>query len=201
MGIHSLRVLLVGVGIAALGCMATPPAKFYTLSPIVKNDALKSEIEQGARTLVLGIGPVRLPQYLGAKEIITRTDVNQIHLAEYDLWGGSLQDDFSRNLLENLSILLAGDRVHVFPRAGIGALDYRVAVDVLRFDGSRGGDVVLVATWTIREGQGSKVVRAKTSRIQEPSGGQGYDTLVGGMSRALARLSREIGEAIKDLPR
>jgi len=196
------HVLLVGVGVAAgLGCAGSPAARFYTLSPLATTGEVKSEKGTAGQTLAVGIGPVRLPHYLARKEIVTRTDANQIDLAEYDLWGGSLQDDFSRNLLENLSLLLAGDRVSLFPWPGMGALDYRVGVEVMRFDGNREGDVVLIANWTIREGQGTKVIRVQTSRIQEPSGAKGYEAMVAGMSRALGRLSREIGEAIKALPR
>jgi len=58
----------------------------------------------------------------------------------------------------------------------------------------------MIVNWTIREGQGNQVVRVQNSRIQEPSGGQSYEAMVGGMSRALGRLSREVGEAIKALP-
>jgi hypothetical protein len=162
---------------------------------------MKSEKETAGRDLAIGIGPVRIPQYLTRKEIVTRTDANKIDLAEFDLWGGSLQDDFSRNLLENLSLLLASDRVSLYPWPGMGTIDYRVGMDVIRFDGNRGGDVVLIVNWAIRTGQDNKVIRVQNSRIQEPSGGQSYEAMVGGMSRALARLSREIGESIKALPR
>lgn len=196
------QVLLVGVGLAAgLGCAGSAPAKFYTLSPLATTGEVKSPKEAAGRDLAIGIGPVRLPQYLVRKEIVTRTDANKIDLAEYDLWGGSLQDDFSRNLLENLSLLLASDRVSLYLWPGMGTIDYRVGMDVIRFDGNRGGDVVLIANWTIREGQGNKFIRVQNSRIQEPSGGQSYEAMVGGMSRALDRLSREIGEAVKALPR
>jgi len=58
----------------------------------------------------------------------------------------------------------------------------------------------MIPNWTIREGLGNKAVRVQNSRIQEASGGQSYEAMVGGMSRALGRLSREIGEAIKALP-
>ena len=196
------QVLLVGVGMAAvLGCAGAPTEKFYTLSPLAATGEVKSEKGTAGQILSIGIGPVRLPQYLARKEIVTRTDTNKIDLAEYDVWGGSLRDDFSRNLLENLSLLLAGDRVSLFPYPGVGALDYRVGVNVIRFDGNRGGDIILIANWTIREGMVNKVVRVQNSRIQEPSGGQSYEAMVGGMSRALGRLSQEIGEAIKTLPR
>jgi len=97
---------------------------------------------------------------------------------------------------------MIGERVSLFPRPGMGALDYRVGVDVIRFGGRAfGGNVFLIATWTIREGQGTKITRVQNSRIQEPTGGQSYEAIVQGMSRALARLSREISEAVKVLPR
>jgi uncharacterized lipoprotein YmbA len=196
------QVLLAGVGMAAaLGSAGSPPAKFYTLSSMATPGEVKTEKGTAGQTLTIGIGPVHLPRYLARKEIVTRTDANQIDVAENDLWGGSLQDDFSRNLLENLALLLIGDRVTLLPWPGMGALDYRVGVDVVRFDGNRGGDVVLIANWTIREGQRAKVVRVQTSRILEPSGGQSYEAMVGGMSRALGHLSREIAQAIKTLPR
>jgi uncharacterized protein len=196
------RVLLLGVMAAAgLGCAGSPNAKFYTLSPLVSTAEVKSLKETPAHDLIIGVGPVRIPQYLMRKEIVTRTDENRIDLAEYDLWGGTLQDDFSRSLIENLNLLLAGNRVSLFPWPGTGTVDYRVGVEVARFDGSLGGEVVLIATWTIREGKGNKIVLVRTSRIQESAGGQTYEAVVGAMSRALARLSREIGETIRALPR
>jgi uncharacterized lipoprotein YmbA len=196
------RVLLLGVMAAAgLGCAGSPNAKFYTLSPLVSTGEVKSLKETPGRDLAIGVGPVRLPQYLMRKEIVTRTDQNRIDLAEYDLWGGTLQDDFSRSLMENLTLLLAGERVSLFPWPGMTGLDYRVGVEVVRFDGNLGGEVVLIATWVIRESQGNKISLVRTSRIQEPARAQGYEGMVGGMSRALARLSLEIGEAVKKLPR
>jgi uncharacterized lipoprotein YmbA len=196
------RWLLLGIGLAAgWGCGSTAPAKFYTLSPLPAMGERASGKEAADRGLAVGIGPIRLPLYLVRPEIVTRTDANKIEVAELDLWGGSLQDDFSRNLLENLSFLLAGDRVSLYLLPGVGAVDYRVAVDVIRFDGVRGRDVVLIAGWTIRSGLDSKTVRVGNSRILEPTGGENYEAMVGGMSRALGRLSREIGEAIKALPR
>jgi uncharacterized lipoprotein YmbA len=197
-----LWLLLLGVGLfAGVGCFGSAPAKFYTLSPLSTTREVRSEKETADRALAIGIGPVRLPQYLAGQEIVTRTDANKINLAEFDLWGGSLQDDFSRNLLENLSLLLAGDRVSLGLWPGMSVIDYRVGVEVIRFDGNRGGDIFLIANWTIQEGRGNKVVRVENARIQEPSGGQSYEDMVGGMSRALGRLSREIAEAIKTLPR
>ena len=197
-----LRLGLLGFGlVAGWGCASSESAKFYTLSPLATSGEVRSEKKRTATDPAIGIGPVRLPEYLVRKEIVTRTDANKIELGEYDLWGGSLQDDFSRTLLENLSLLLAGQQLSLYLWPGMGAVDYRVGMEVTRFDGIRGGDVILIAAWAIREGQSNKVVTVQNSRIQEPTGAQSYEAMVGGMSRALSRLSREIAEAIKGLPR
>ena len=199
---YRLRLVLLGVGlVAGFGCASTAPSKFYTLSPLAAGGEIRSEKGASGQVLAIAVGPVRLPQYLVRQEIVTRTDANKIDLAEFDLWGGSLQDDFSRNLLENLSRLLGNERVFLYLWPATGPMNYRVGVEVIRFDGKLGGDVVLIANWTIRDEQGKKVIRVENSRIQEPTGGESYETMVGGMSRALGRLSREIGEAVKALPR
>ncbi|HSR13570.1 MAG TPA: PqiC family protein, partial [Thermodesulfobacteriota bacterium] len=142
-----------------------------------------------------------LPYYLARKEIVTRTDAHRVDVAQNEFWGGSLQDDFSRTLLENLIILLADDGIHLYPWPGGGKGDYRVAVDVLRFDGSRGGEIVLLTKWVVRNGQDNKEMRNRNLRIRETVSDGSYEALVAGMSRAVARLSREIGEDLKSLSR
>ena len=72
-------------------------------------------------------------------------------------------------------------------------------MDVIRFDGSLGGDVSLIARWAILEGKDKKIVFARKSTIIEPSGGKGYEAMVAADSRALEKLSREIAETIKTL--
>jgi len=70
---------------------------------------------------------------------------------------------------------------------------------VIRFDGSLGGDVSLIARWAVLEGKEKKLVSVRKSTIIEPSGGQGYEAMVAADSRALEKLSREIAEAIRTL--
>ena len=196
-----LGMFLLGAALAVgLGCAGGPPSKFYTLSPMPVTDA-KVGKEADGRPVAVALGPVRLPYYLARKEIVTRTDAHRIDVAENEFWGGSLKDDFSGTLLENLTLLLAEDRITLYSWPGGGRGDYRVAVDVIRFDGSRGGEVVLLTKWVIRDGKDNKELRSRDTRIRETVNDRSYEALVGGMSRAVARLSREIGEDIKALPR
>ena len=147
----------------------------------------------------IGIGLIDIPDYLHRQQIVTRTGQNELKIAEFDRWVGSLEEDISRVLVENLSILLAEDRVSVFPWKQSVPMDYIVAVDILRFDGKPGEQVVLKARWTIRGKKDKKMVLAHETNIGEDMEGYDYNTMVAAMSRALVNLSRDIATALRSL--
>ncbi len=184
----------------ALGCAGTKPAKFYTLNSLDISE-IESRSEEATRGVALGIGPVRFPDYLNRPQIMTRSSHNALTFAEYHRWAGSLREDFSRILAENLSILLATARIALFPWTSVTPIDYRVTIDVIRFEGKIGGDVTLKVRWSILGGAVKKVLVIKTSNFIEPVGGANYEALVAVQSRALAGLSREIAEAINNISR
>jgi uncharacterized lipoprotein YmbA len=195
------RLALVAVVLClviATGCASTRPSRFYTLSSLVSSE---TGTKAGASSpgIAIGVGPIRLPEHLDRQQIVTRSSGNELRLAEFDRWAGSLKDDFSRVLAENLSILLSTDRVSLYPWRRSMVIDYQVVVDVARFDGELGGNAWLDARWTVFGGRDKEVLSMHTSRISEPSGAQGHAALVAAQSRALGRLSREIAEAIKDI--
>ena len=193
-------VPLLSVCIATLlGCATTTPSRFYTLTPMKGPDASTGviHVEEGA---ILALGPVRLPEYLDRPQIATRSEGNEIRLHETERWAGSLQEDVSRVLLENLSALLAGKRVNVVRWTSamqtMAPFRNRMAIEILRFEGSVGGTVVLKARYALLGPDGKKVIAAGESTVREPAGGSDYDSLVAAMSRALAAFSREIAAAV-----
>ena len=191
------RFLLFGLGLLlVLGCASSPPTRHYTLSSLQEggSERRESTSDQG---LVIRVGPIKFSEYLDRTEIVTRSSSNKITLSDFDLWAGSLAEDFSRVLAENLSVLLSTESVIVYPGPRPSSVDYQITVDVIRFDGPLGGDVSLIARWAIVEGKEKKLVSVRKSTIIEPSGGKGYEAMVAADSRALEKLSREIAEAIK----
>lgn len=181
------------------GCAGTGPSKFYTLTPMKALDAPGKGVpaEEGG---FLAVGPVILPDYLDRPQIMTRSEGNEVRLRETERWAGSLEGDVSRVLLENLSELLAGNRitvVHWSPATQPQApFRNRVGVEILRFEGPLGGTVVLKARHTLYGEDGRKVVSVGESTVREAAGGPEYESLVAAMSRALATLSREIAAAV-----
>ena len=78
-------------------------------------------------------------------------------------------------------------------------IQYQVTVDVSRFDGTLGENAWLNARWSILDGENKKVLAMHRSLINEPSGAPSYKAMVEAQSRALAKLSREIADAIKEI--
>ena len=143
---HKLIVLALGALLAVqFGCTSSPSSRFYVLSSTAATTPeAKRSGDEGC--LSIGIGPIKIPDYLERPQIVTRTGPNEITLGEFDRWGGPLKDNFIRVLANDLSNLLCIKTIAIFPwRAGV-PIDYRVEIEVLRLDGSLGGNVLLGAS-------------------------------------------------------
>jgi uncharacterized protein len=195
-----ISVMILGLSLLLLlGCASTsPPARFYTLNSISSSEApFEKSLTQG-RTI--GLGPIRFPDYLDHPGIVTRTGNNTLDIAEFDLWAGSLKEDFTRVLLQNLFTLLGNDKIVLYPYSSTLPTSLRVLLSVTRFDGTLGDKVYLDAGWIILEGPDKKEGISQMSRIVEPVNGDDYRALTAAESRAVERLSRDIAKALKAGP-
>jgi uncharacterized lipoprotein YmbA len=181
------------------GCASSPASRFYTLSSL--SGPVKAKAEQPlSQGPTIGLGPIRFPDYLDRLGIVTRSSGNTIEIAEFDLWAGSLKEDFIRVLAENLSIILETDKMVLYPYIGAVPIDFRIGMNLNRFEGAPGGKVSLEAGWAILVGPDKKEGVIQKSQITEPVSGSDYQALVAAQSRAVERLGREIAKAIQALP-
>jgi len=181
------------------GCGVTSKAsRFYVLSPMAEG-AIEQEAIADAGAISISIGSVSLPKYLKKSQIVTRSGSNELQLAEFDRWAGKIEEDIGRVVAENLAHLLSTERVLSYPAIDAVEADYRVEMDISRFDGSLGGNVELIARWAIFDVQGNMVKGVTATRIIETVQGDNYADMVAAQSRALASLSRELGNAFKHL--
>jgi uncharacterized lipoprotein YmbA len=192
------RAVPIILAIAAIflgGCRSQSP-RFYTLSPI-QEDQVASKSKNPAKNAVIGIGPVKLADYLDQSLIVTRTSDNQAVKAEFDRWVGSFKDNFINVLADNIGFLLSTERIYLYPWRMSVPIDYQVTVDLGRCDGRLGDAAWLEARWSIFGGPEKKLLKINRSSIREPVMGADYAALVAAQSRALAKLSQEIAEAIQ----
>ena len=172
------------------GCGSSPPIDYYVLSAQAKQQPC-------GETPTIGIGPIAIPEYLNRENMVYNREGNSISVAGSDRWAEPLKTNFTRTLAENLSRLLPTDHITLHPWPRSAAIDYRVGVDVVRFDADAAGRVVLEAGWVIeRTADGTIVDRRKTG-YTEDAGGLDYPALVAAQSRALERFSRDIAESIR----
>ncbi len=181
-----------------MACASNAPSRFYVLSPLIGTDG-EPEMASDKHQVAIGIGPVELPAYLDRQQIVTRVSPNELHLAGFNEWAEPLNDNFTRVLMENLSVLLSKDLFTIFPFRDSESIDYQVGVEIIRFDGRLGGDASLMTRWSIFGKDDKKLLLTRKSNFKKATGGPGYEALVAAQSKTVEALSREIAGAIKGL--
>jgi len=178
------------------GCGSSPPARFYVLS--VAPSVATEGTEQALADYSVTDGPVSLPDAIDRPQLVVRVGANEVALLEEHRWAEPLQGEIARVIAGNLSQLLDARRVMAYSPQTTGDEEYRVVVDIQRFDSAPGQSAQIDALWTVNGAEGSA---RKTGRTvaRESTGGESYDALVAAHSRALATVSAKIAEAIHSM--
>ena len=198
----AMRALLITL-LAVAGCSFLSPvrddSRYYVLNAVTDSD-------QGSPTalrpeLIVGVGPVAIPQYLEHTEIVARGGANQLVALPNARWGEPLQPNLTRVIAENLAVDLGTAQVVVFPWFGGAQPSYTVAVNVQRFELQEDGVVRLHARWTLRDVATRATITSRDTSVDEPAKPNDGGAATAAMSRAAAGLSKEIASAIRDAQR
>ena len=191
-----LPMLLLG------GCARTEPARFYLLRPVAEADVGQTTkgVHPIGDEMAIAIEAVELSAYLDRPEIATRRGLYQVQFADFDRWAEPLADNIAQVLADNLSVLLRSEHIYVFPLAVNTQVDYRLTVDIARFDNEPGEGALLRVHWMLRDRDERRMLISRKVEYREPLREQDYESIAAGNSRLLARLSRDIAEAVRGLP-
>lgn len=181
--------LLVATALA--GCGSSPKSAFYTLS-----SGAAPQQEPGAAPFSVAIGAVTVPDMVDRPQLVTRAAANQVTINEFARWAEPLKSEIPRVIADNLTQLLNGARVTTYPQSGNTETDYRVAIEVRRFDSALGDAAMVEVLWTVRPPKNG-APKAGRSVVREPVQGKDYDALVAAHGRALAAVSADIANAIR----
>jgi uncharacterized lipoprotein YmbA len=193
---RGLMVVLASAAILVSGCLGRSPSpSFYALTPV--QDQLFSGRSSQAQQVVIGIGPVKLADYLDESLIVTRRSDNELAKSQFNRWAGSFKNNFMNVLADDLGSRLSTEQVYLYPWRLSVPIDYQVTVDVIRCDGRLGNAAWLEARWSIFQGPEKKLLKTMRSDISEPVTGPDYAALVAAQSRAVAKLSQEMATAIQ----
>lgn len=184
------------LAVAVSGCLGgSPKPTYYTLAA----SAPPAETALAARPdLGVVVGPIEFPRYLDRPEVVTRDGSHALALSNEHRWAGSLRNDFGRVLADEIGRRLGTARMATHPADARFAVDYRVPLELIAFEGPLGGRVALRARWSIVGPAGP--IASEASAIEEPAASASYADLVAAQGRAVSRLAAEIAARIAAIP-
>ncbi len=183
-----ITAILLAATLAGGCASVSDPTRFYTLHPVQAMDAQPSAASGPA----IGLGPVYFPRLLNRRQIVTRRSNNEVQLADFHQWGGSLEEDFSRVLAANLAARTRAS-VYVFPWESRTKPDTQIRLSVDRFDGALGEEVRLEGQWQIVP---ASPPLTRRFALSQPVQGNDYAAYVEAMSQVLDQVAAHIAAAL-----
>lgn len=175
-----------------LGCSQARPVHQYTL---ISNPPPQALPQKASSALIL-IGPVKLASYLDQPRMVRRNGATSIDSQASHQWAGNLAEMISNKLVAELEGLLAPSPVFTFPSTTPFPQGTRVAIDILRFEGTADKTAVIEARWILYDLGNKAVIKSRSSLLQIPLSDDNHDTLASGLSQGLTSLAQEIGASI-----
>lgn len=177
--------LITAVG---AGC-STAPSRFYSLASTATADGTP------ATPARVAVGPVAIPASVDQPEFVVQIAANRVEVNEFNRWVSPLSDGIARAVAGDLVVLLGTPEVASAELANFTP-DYRVTIDVQRFESVQGEAATLEAVWTVRKTAGGEIRSGRTV-AREAVQSQGFDALAAAHSQALAKMSGDIAAAIR----
>ena len=180
------------IGLISAGCSRSPRVTYYTLNATATADSVAQALEP------VVIGPVTLPDLLDRRHFVINIDANRVDILEMHRWAAPLKSEIQRVIAENLTLLLKPTTVAVYPQNSALDAVSRVQIDIRRFEMTEGKEVNVDLLWSIRRSDGS-TAKNGTAVVRESVTGIGYEPLAAAQSRALAVVSRDLAQALRDM--
>ena len=168
-----LPIKLVVILVAALSLQAciggrSAPAQYHLLTARAERD---TTTPLAGKTV--GVGPVRIAQFLQRPQIVTHGGGTQLRFEENTRWGEPLDQGIQRVLLQNIAAL-TGAETRNFPWRQNATPDYALRLDIVDLDKLSNGESILEVSWIIEDLKNTRVLKTHQQRI---SSTKDYDDL------------------------
>ncbi len=186
---HPFRLLMVlsMIAIGVSGC-ASAPVNYYTLVPSNSRAAMTTTTSP---SFAFDLESVSVPLQVDQPQLVVRQAGAGIALVETERWIAPLGDEIRDAIASDLVASHSGENLGGLPQGDRKLV--KIRVDLRRFDSEPGVQASINAAWSVRRAPGDAAAVSCSSRISEPVGA-GYNALVQGHQRALARLAAAIAK-------
>ena len=184
-----MRIAIVLLGLVLAACGGAPKDNYYTLTaPPAPTTSLTNAVS-------IFVGPVLVPEAVDRAPMLLLTGPNQADVRDDHRWAEPLKNAIPRVVSENLMRELGTTRVSWSRIGASQPVDFKVAIDVQRFDSSFDAGAQVDAAWIVTPSNGSP--RSGRSTITEPATSKDPAGVAAAHSRALERLAKDIAAALK----
>lgn len=174
------------------GCVQTPPVRQY----ILITESLPPPPARKVEPVTILIGPVKLASYLDQPRIVRRQGPTRIDTRTGHQWAGNLTEMIRNKLIAEMAGLLQPAPVFSFPDTTAFTEGRRVAIDILRFEGTADNTAIIETRWTLYDLGNRSIITTRPSLFQVPLADDSYEALTTALSQGLSRLGQEIAAEI-----
>ncbi|MFA5117420.1 MAG: PqiC family protein [Candidatus Omnitrophota bacterium] len=199
--VDSCMVISVACVVLVLsGCISvqkSPAPRFYLLSAVNENKVSKKI--NIASDVFIGVGPVKIPEYLDRPQMVTQSKEKMITFAQFDRWGESLDLGVARLIREYLTVMLPDAKFSLYPWNSSVPVKYQVVVEIVELDSEFDEGMFFAAQWLVIDTENSKTLIMKRAEFRQPIIPQDYSGLAKTLSAVCASLSSQISEELATL--
>ena len=184
--------LLLGSLAMLTGCAGNAPARLYVLT------AQPGTVVEPVADVV-SVGPVAVRDYLNRSQLVTFDADHRLVKDGNNEWGEPLVRNITQVLVRNLAQRLDSERV--INRGGLTGVKpvYQVAVEINELAAKRNGEVLLVASWSLKNTRTKTSQVAVASHQTQVNSNSAADRVVA-QSQLLGQLADAIAAAIAAQP-
>lgn len=203
--ITSLRRLLILAALAPASCGGSPQPRLFMLSASQSatlagsggETALNAQPGQQLAGMPLPssgrVGVIVIvPQYLDRPDVMVRTGDYEVVPLKNARWAESLSLTASRVVAADLGAALPNYEFVALPTGVDRRFDYRLAVELSRFDTDALGRAEMAGRWTIADGESERERMSGSFRYAASASATDAGSIAAALSGLLAKLSSEI---------
>lgn len=185
------HLALLGLALLLAACSGTPPSRYYHM------DAGPPPAAAVTAGPVVVIDRAVVAAYADRSPMVLRRGVTEVAFAEFDVWAEPVAGQITAVLVDALGNRFGRANVLPTPARRDREPDFRVAVDVLRFEIGTDESALLDARWTLLRGPDEAFEATGRERLTAmPDAPTSFDARAAALAATLIELAGRIAMAI-----
>jgi uncharacterized lipoprotein YmbA len=190
-------LMIMVLTLATCVACTSPPIKTRYFS-LVEGKPIPEQAAGSVAGSRVSLGPAAVPEAVDRRQMVLRIAPDQNEISDAYGWTSPLKNEIPRAVADEIAARLPAARVAVYPLHSGQDGDYRLDLNVVRFESTPNASVNLEVAWRVRSAAGEPL-RASSGSYVVPVTAPGIEAVVSAHRKALAMLGNEIAAALGEL--